>query len=178
MPLPPGARAPPCGPCDEIEKPNGKGPEIMTENTTTETAAAEATTDAPVTDIAAARAKSPRERARAASADKQAAASAANPKAGKVTPSSADVIGAEPHTARLRERFEALSATKRKAAVKAARTALEGGATKAGAWNTAMDEIAPPGREGPGAAEGREGRAAVPGQGGQGVHAAVAPWGL
>ncbi len=51
--------------------------------------------------------------------------------------------GTEPHTAKLRARFEALNATKRKAAVRAARAELEGGATRAAAWNTAMAEVAP-----------------------------------
>jgi hypothetical protein len=123
----------------------------MTEITTTETTAAAATV-APVTDIATKRPSS-RERARAASAEKQAGgalpakeAGGALPAqvAGKALPAKADALGEEPHTAALRTRFEALSQTKRKAVIRAARAALAAGGTRAAAWNTAMAEVAPP----------------------------------
>ncbi|HEX4399670.1 MAG TPA: hypothetical protein VH136_18670 [Trebonia sp.] len=129
----------------------------MTENTTTteaETATAETAAPEAPTDLDAARAArrpSSRERARADSAAKQAAASGASAKPAPTAAALAKeaaakvsaAIGEEPHTATLRTRFEALGVGKRKAAVKAARLALEGGATRAAAWNAAMDEVAP-----------------------------------
>ncbi len=129
----------------------------MTEITTTETSPAATATEAAVTDIASQRAKRPssRERARGASAAKQAAAGGPTPKtppggaakaaAPKEVPAqgTANIGAEEPHTAKLRERFEALSATKQKAAIKLVRAKVGEGATRAGAWNAAMAEVAP-----------------------------------